>query len=86
MNINESHFVILMLKIFKYAHFVRLTDVSLDVAVHEDEATGEPALGIEQCQCPEQYAGLSCQVGLFTSGKRIPLEPHFYIAKLGYAG
>ena len=44
--------------------FDSLSDVSLDVAVHEDTAVGEPALGIEQCQCPEQYAGLSCQVGL----------------------
>ena len=36
----------------------------MERAVHNDLMLGEPALGIEQCECPEQYSGLSCQVKL----------------------
>ena len=34
----------------------------MERAVHNNLMLGEPALGIEQCECPEQYSGLSCQV------------------------
>ena len=44
--------------------FCRLADVTMERAVHNDLMLGEPALGIEQCECPEQYSGLSCQVKL----------------------
>ena len=39
-----------------------LSDVSLDIA--ENRATGQDrAFPVEQCNCPPQYRGLSCEVG-----------------------
>ncbi|KAL4235534.1 Laminin subunit alpha-2 [Mactra antiquata] len=38
-----------------------IRDIELDVAVDNTLQLGEPALGIEECVCLEQYSGLSCQ-------------------------
>ncbi|XP_062614987.1 laminin subunit alpha lam-3-like [Saccostrea cucullata] len=43
------------------ARSARLTSVSLDSAQPGNGSTENPALGVEICQCPEQYSGLSCQ-------------------------
>ena len=42
----------------------RLRDVQLMTAVPErgDIGGGLAALGVEMCDCPEEYTGLSCQV------------------------
>ena len=47
-------------------YFPRLSSVNLDRAVDNNLMLGEPALGIEQCECPSQYSGLSCQVKLYS--------------------
>ncbi|WAR23621.1 LAMA2-like protein, partial [Mya arenaria] len=39
----------------------RLSDISLDQAVDNELQLGRPALGIEKCECPPKYTGLSCQ-------------------------
>lgn len=40
-----------------------MKDVSLDTAilVHDTPILGNPALGIELCECPSEYEGTSCQ-------------------------
>ncbi|XP_048757989.2 laminin subunit alpha-2-like isoform X2 [Ostrea edulis] len=43
------------------ARFTMLTSVSLDSAQPGNGSTDNPALGVEICQCLEQYSGLSCQ-------------------------
>nr|XP_039257196.1 laminin subunit alpha-1-like isoform X3 [Styela clava] len=46
----------------------RLSDVFLDVAVEgtggrgDSSSSGPPALGVEICECPPGYTGLSCQI------------------------
>ena len=50
----------LKIQTFSRITFFRLNDVVLQRAV---PATGRiTALGIEQCRCPQEYSGLSCQV------------------------
>lgn len=45
-----------------------LQNVIMDTAVPSN--TGQPrALDVEQCKCPREYTGLSCEVCLFTSVK-----------------
>ena len=39
-----------------------LHGISLDVARPSSEAAPRQALGVEQCRCPPQYGGTSCQV------------------------
>ncbi|XP_053394147.1 laminin subunit alpha-2-like isoform X2 [Mercenaria mercenaria] len=39
----------------------KIRNIEYDVAVDNDLLLGPPALGIEQCNCPPQYSGLSCQ-------------------------
>lgn len=38
-----------------------IQDVSLDVAVEEAGPNTDLAVGVEQCQCPSEYEGTSCQ-------------------------
>ena len=52
----------------------RLTRVKLESAVEMTEAVADPALSVEQCQCPEGYTGMSCELcspGYFSSRKDI---------------
>jgi len=52
-----------MFKACKYFPvYFSLKDISLDQAMSSTDNLGRPALGVEKCDCPPQYAGLSCQV------------------------
>ena len=42
--------------------YCRLSHISLSYAVPASGSFSD-AYGVEQCQCPPEYAGLSCQVG-----------------------
>lgn len=39
--------------------YVSLHDVHMDIAT--DDGTGEVARNVEQCQCPRNYIGTSCE-------------------------
>lgn len=39
----------------------RLTNVSLDIATSDFHPDAVHALSVEQCQCPPNYQGLSCE-------------------------
>merc|ERR1712106_227086 len=52
----------------------QLTKAEMESAVEMGEAVEDPALNIEQCQCPEGYTGMSCELcspGYFSSRKDI---------------
>jgi len=56
------------------ASFAQLKQVEMDSSEEQTEAVEDPALSIEQCQCPEGYTGMSCQLcspGYFSSRKDI---------------
>jgi hypothetical protein len=59
-----------VLKVVIFFFFFRLSSLSIDSAQPGNGSTDNPALGVEICQCPEQYSGLSCQVG--GTGERQP--------------
>jgi hypothetical protein len=42
----------------------RIYDITLDVAQPVQDGEEVNAWGIEQCQCPPEYDGLSCQVDI----------------------
>lgn len=41
--------------------FVRLGNVSLDIALEGYNPNTSKAMAVEQCQCPQPYKGLSCE-------------------------
>lgn len=47
----------------------RLRSLSVDSAQPGNGSTDNPALGVEICQCPQQYSGLSCQVKALDGSK-----------------
>lgn len=46
---------------FLLIYFLRLSDVTLDIASSIYTLNAEIALAVEQCQCPPNYEGLSCE-------------------------
>ena len=46
--------------VYKLIYLYSLLRVSLDVA--SEDGTGEVMVGVEVCECPEGYAGTSCEV------------------------
>ena len=62
--------------------FNSLSDVSLDIA--ENRVTGQDrAFPVEQCNCPPQYRGLSCEVGHFVVLLQLsPLVPRPFLWSL----
>lgn len=53
----------IQISISSYNYFCRLSEVSLESAEYS-EVIGHYAYEVEQCECPPQYAGTSCQVKL----------------------
>ena len=54
--------------------YAQLTQVEMESSEETNEAVDDPALSIEQCQCPEGYTGMSCELcspGYFSSRKDI---------------
>lgn len=49
--------------------YCRLRSLSVDSAQPGNGSTDNPALGVEICQCPQQYSGLSCQVTTLDGSK-----------------
>lgn len=49
--------------------YCRLRFLSVDSAQPGNGSTDNPALGVEICQCPQQYSGLSCQVTTLDGSK-----------------
>ena len=68
--------------IFSY-NISRLNNVVLQCAV---PATGRKitALGVEQCKCPQEYSGLSCQVPTGFSSAIYVRENNIYKNTFGY--
>lgn len=48
---------------YYFCTYYRLRDVSMDnaILVADPPILGNPALGIEKCDCPSHYEGSSCQ-------------------------
>lgn len=64
----------------------RIRDVNLEVAVPLTPNPASPyvAVGIEICECPKEYGGLSCQVPNFVNSLFFKLFINLSYAKLYY--
>lgn len=55
----RTSITVLVIDVYIFVPVLRLSDVRLDVA--SEDGRGGIALNVEQCQCPVNYIGTSCE-------------------------
>lgn len=61
--------IYIMNSMVQISFYCRLRFLSVDSAQPGNGSTDNPAQGVEICQCPQQYSGLSCQVTTLDGSK-----------------